>query len=176
MMTLSGAAIPCSRAGEIRRVADDATFLRLFRTQEIADDHDPRRDANSHMQRRACCTLQLWRGFDDRKPGANRALGVMLVRLRIAEIGEHAVAHVLGDETSIALDQARAAFVIGHDDAAHVLGIEPRGKRRRAHQITEHHRQLAALGDVVSGRFGSGHLRGGGGRLGKPLRKLRDSR
>ena len=33
----------------------------------------------------------------------------MLVRLRIAEIDEHAVAHVLGDETADALDGLGAA-------------------------------------------------------------------
>ena len=31
---------------------------------------------------------------------------------------------------------------------AHVLGIEPRGKRGRADKIAEHHRELAALGGV----------------------------
>ena len=39
--------------GEVWRVADDASLLRLPRTQEIADDHDSGRDAHAHMQRRA---------------------------------------------------------------------------------------------------------------------------
>ena len=54
------------------------------------------------MQRRAGGRFKLRRGLDDREPGPDRALGVMLVRLRIAEIGEHAVAHVFGDEAAFA--------------------------------------------------------------------------
>ena len=39
-----------------------------------------------------------------------------------------------------------AATVIGADDLAHVLGIEPRRQRGRADEVAEHHRELAALG------------------------------
>jgi hypothetical protein len=42
----------------------------------------------------------------------NGALGVVFVGLGIAEIGEHAVAHILGDETAVALDQIRAAAMV----------------------------------------------------------------
>ena len=96
--------------GEVRRVADDAALLRLSRTEQIADDDDPGRDPDAHMQRRAGGRLQLRRGLDDREPRPHGALGVVLVRLRIAEIGEHAVAHVFGDEAAVARDQARAAL------------------------------------------------------------------
>ena len=41
--------------------------------------------------------------LDERQPGAHRALGIVLVRLRIAEIDEDAVAHVLGDEAAEAV-------------------------------------------------------------------------
>jgi hypothetical protein len=54
----------------------------------------------------------------------NGTLGVVLVRLRVAEISEQAVAHVLGNKTAIALDQVCAAAVIGSDDLPQVLGIE----------------------------------------------------
>jgi hypothetical protein len=53
------------------------------------------------------------------------ALCIMLVSLRIAEIREHAVAHVLGDKSAIALDEASAAAMIGADDPSKVLGVEP---------------------------------------------------
>jgi hypothetical protein len=56
------------------------------------------------MQGRPCGRLQLWRGPDDRKPGPHRAFGVVLVRLGVAEIAEHAVAHILGDEPPAALN------------------------------------------------------------------------
>ena len=45
----------------------------------------------------------------ERQPGPDRPLGVVLVRLRPAEIGEHAVAHVLGDVAAPALDHLGAA-------------------------------------------------------------------
>jgi hypothetical protein len=57
--------------------------------------------------------LQFRRRLDDREPGLDGALGVVFVRLRIAEIGEHAVAHVFGDEAAVACDQRSAAFLIG---------------------------------------------------------------
>ena len=46
-----------------------------------------------------------------------------LVLKWIAEIGENAVTHILGDEAGIALDQFRAAAVIGDNDAPQVLGV-----------------------------------------------------
>jgi hypothetical protein len=101
------------------------------------------------MQGRVGGGLQLRRSLDDGEPGPHRSLRVVLVRLRITKIGEHAVAHVFCDEAPIAFDQARAAFVIGCDDSMHVLGVEPRGKRRRTHEIAEHDGELPALGGIV---------------------------
>ena len=111
-----GAGNPLQSCGEIGRVTHDPSLLRLSRTQQITDDHDPGRDAHSHMQRAAFGRLQLRRGLGDRKPSPHGPFGVMLVRLRIAEIGEHPVAHVLGDEAPIARDQRRAALMIPRND------------------------------------------------------------
>jgi hypothetical protein len=52
---------------------------------------------------------------------------------------------------------ASAAFVIGRNDLSHVLGFEPRGKRGRADEIDNHHREMTAFGGV-----GRCLLRGGG--------------
>ena len=38
--------------------------------------------------------------------------------------------------------------LVGADHLPHVLGIEPRRKLGRAHQIDEHHRQLPPLGPL----------------------------
>jgi hypothetical protein len=47
---------------------------------------------------------------------ASRQLFWISGRDRIAEIGKHAVAHVLSDEPAVTLDQFRAAAVICADD------------------------------------------------------------
>ncbi len=46
--------------------------------------------------------------LDQLQPGAHRPLGIVLVRLRPAEVGEHAVAHVLGDVAVEAADHLGA--------------------------------------------------------------------
>ena len=83
---------------------------------------------------------------DDREPGARRALGVVLMRLGIAEINQHAVAHILGDKTAKAADGVGDAAVVGADDLAQILGIEARRQRRRTDQVAEHHGHLPSLG------------------------------
>ena len=88
---------------------------------------------------------ELRHSLDEGKPGPDGALGIMFVRLRIAKISEHSIAHVFGDETSIALDQFRATAMIVGDDFPQILGIEPRRKRGGTHQVAEHNGELAAL-------------------------------
>ena len=97
------------------------------------------------------------------EPGPDGALGVVLVRVRIAEIDEHAVAHVLGDEAVVAADRVGDAAVIGADHLAQVLGIEPRRQRRRADQVAEHHGELAPLGLRRPRGWGLGSCRRGNG-------------
>ena len=62
--------------------------------------------------------------LDDREPGAHRPLGVVLMRLRPAEIGQHAVAHELGDVALEARDPPAQRVLVGAHDVAHVLGVE----------------------------------------------------
>jgi hypothetical protein len=76
------------------------------------------------MQRRSRICGELWGRLSEGKSGSDGALSIMLMRLGIAKIGENAVTHVFGDETAVALDQLRAAAVIGGDDAPQVFGIE----------------------------------------------------
>ncbi len=83
---------------------------------------------------------------DQREAGPNRTLGVVLVGLRPAEIGKQPVAKKARDVALEAGDGSRGDVLIGADYFAHVLGIEPRGQRGRAGQITEQHGQLPPLG------------------------------
>ena len=146
MTTMFGSAIALQARREVRRLADDAALLRLSRSDEVADHDKPGGDADTHLQRSAGRGRELRHRLDQRKPGTHGALGVMLVGLGIAEISQHAVAHVLGDEPAGLGDLLGAATVIGTDDLAHVLGIQPRRQRGRADEVAEHHRELAALG------------------------------
>jgi len=83
------------------------------------------------------------------------------MRLWVAEIDQHAVAHVFGNKPVERGDSFADRAVIGGDYLAQVFGVEPCREFGRADQIAEHHRQLPALG------FGS--HRGIGGRGGWDL-------
>ena len=89
---------------EVGRLADHRLFLRGALADQIADDHQSGGDADPHLQ---------WRRREGVEPGhllhqlqrrAHRALGIVLVGPRIAEIGEHAVAHVFRDKPAGAPD------------------------------------------------------------------------
>src|SRR5262245_1347384 len=71
------------------------------------------------------------------------------MRLRIAEVGEHAVAHISGHYSMMLGDYLGDAAVIEHDHLAHVFRIKPRRKRSRADQIAKHHRDVASLSIVL---------------------------
>jgi hypothetical protein len=108
------------------------------------------------MQGRGSGSNQLRRGLDDREAGSHCVFLIMLMRSGVAEIGKNTIAHVLGDEASIAPDQRRAALVIGGDNPAHIFRIEPRRHRGRTNEIAEHHSQLTAFGGVVRLRLDLG--------------------
>ena len=68
------------------------------------------------------------------------------MRSRVAEIGEHAVAHILGDKPVEASDDIGDDAMICGGDLAQIFRIESRRERCRADEIAEHHRQLPAFG------------------------------
>ena len=84
-------------------------------------------------------------GVDDPKPGPDRPLGIILMRPRVAEIDQDAVAHVFRDKAVKVPDEISDAAVIRSDHLAQILGIEPRRKLGRADEVAEHNRQLPAL-------------------------------
>ena len=92
---------------------------------------------------------------DDGEAGAHRPLGVVLMRLWVAEIDQHPIAHILGDEPGERGDRVGDAAVIGADHLAQILRIEACRQRGRADQIAEHHGQLPPLG-LAGDRGGSG--------------------
>ena len=99
-------------------------------------------------------SLQRADRCDQLQPRPYRALSVVLMGLRIAEVDQHAVAHVLRYEPAEALHCLGDALLIGGNDLAQVLWVHTRRERGRTDEVREHHRDLAALGGVLRLRFG----------------------
>jgi len=62
-------------------------------------------------------------GLDEGEARPHRPLGVVLMRLRPAEIGEHAVAHELGDVALEAQGLAGHGILVETNGRAHLLGM-----------------------------------------------------
>jgi hypothetical protein len=143
-------------SGEIGRIAGDIVLDHL-----AADDNQPGGNPDPRVE--LFGLVQLQHPIDQRQPASRSALGVVLVRLRIAEIHQHAVAHVAGDKPAKALDNLCDAAMVGADDPAQILGIEPRRQGRRADQIAEHYGQLPAFSVRSHWCLGRGRRRGAEG-------------
>ena len=89
------------------------------RADQIADHDESGGDANAHLQRLE--SAEPGDRLDDRETAAHGALGVILMRLRIAEIGEPAVAHQSGGKATIAGHYLGDAGMIDGDDVAQIL-------------------------------------------------------
>ena len=62
---------------------------------QIADHDEPGRNSDAHS---GDGSFELRDFLNEGKPGANRALGIMIVGLRISEVRKYAVTRVLGDK------------------------------------------------------------------------------
>ena len=114
--------------GEVRRLAHNAALLGLSRSNQVANHDQTRRNANARLQGRA--GLQDADRSDQLQSCAHRSLGVILMGLGIAEVHEHAIAHVLRYEPAKALHSLGDAFLIGGDDLAQVLRVHTRRECR----------------------------------------------
>jgi hypothetical protein len=125
----------------------------------VADHHHPGVDADA--QRQPCrrivrqTLLRFAHPGDDSETGAYRPLSVVLVGDWVAEVNQEPITQVLGDVAPEALDDPCRGLLVSADDGTQFLRIEPFRQCRRAHQVAEHHRQLAA--------FAFGGCRGDGG-------------
>ena len=149
MTTVFGSAIACRRAA---RFGVSPTMPRSCASPDPI--RSPTTTSPVAMPTRVCsgaAGLQPADRSDQLQPRPYRPLGIILVRLRIAEIHEHAVAHVLRYEPAEALHGLGDAFLIGGNDLAQVLRVHARGERCRTDEVREHHRDLAALGGVLGG-------------------------
>ena len=80
------------------------------------DDNKPGGNADPRME--LFSLIQLRYPIDQRQPASRGALGVDLVRLRVAEINQDPVAHVAGDKPAKAFDNLSDAAMVGAKDPA----------------------------------------------------------
>jgi hypothetical protein len=74
------------------------------------------------------------------------------MRLRPAEIDQHAIAHELGDVSLEAGHLRCDRLAVGGKDLPQILGIEAHRKGSRTDEVDEHHRQMTALGGPIFSR------------------------
>ena len=101
---------------------------------------------------------QLWRALGgipvvevrncalDRERSAHCTLGVVLLRLRIAEQSHQPVAELLQHMTAKIGHRSRSLVEIGIDEVAPVFGVQLRRDACRADEIAKHHCDRPALG------------------------------
>src|SRR5205823_2370745 len=83
---------------EVRRLAYDTTFVSFAGTDKITHDDNARRNADAHLQSPARRSRYQPRSLHNLQTGANRPLGIVLMRLRVAEVSQYPVAHIFGDK------------------------------------------------------------------------------
>ncbi len=88
-------------------------------------------------------------GVEDRDCGANRALGVVLVRGRNPECRHDGVAGELLDDATVRRDALRDMLEEGVDAPANDLGVARGDKRGRADEIDEEHGRELAFHSVI---------------------------
>ena len=141
----AGLGQPLQPGRQVRGLADHGALARLLVPDQIADHHASSRDPDPGGERPAGRRGDAGHDRGDGEPGPDGAFGLVLVRLGPAEVGQHPVAHVLGDVALEAGDLARDDVLVGPYELAHLLGIEPGREGGRADQVDEHHRELPAL-------------------------------
>ena len=133
-------------------LADDAHFFSAIALADVADHDHAGIDADAHRQRQRACgdpLIELFHGFHDVERRAHRALGIVLVGLRVAEIDEQRVAHVSAQVAARALHRIDAGVPIVDQQRGQLLRIEPLGERRGVDEVAKQHREMAMSGRRV---------------------------
>ncbi len=121
----------------------------LHARSHLGHDHDARVDADTggeaHFASAELGPCEPVDGADNVEPRTYGVDGVVALRVRIPEVGEHAVALVLGDVAVKALDHLGAGAVIRGDELAEILRIELLAECSRLDEIAEDNREMPAL-------------------------------
>ena len=82
---------------QVWHVANDHLFARRPFANQVAHHRKPCGDPDPRLQPNVRVGLKLSKHLNQREPGPHGPLGIVLVRFRPAEVGENAVAQILGD-------------------------------------------------------------------------------
>jgi hypothetical protein len=132
--------------GEQRRLADERG-LRRGRAGDAVVDHD---HAGGDADARLDPPLEAGNGepsYGARggEAGPHRPLGVVLVRQRMSEAGDHPIRQMPRNAAAVALHDRRDAGVAGGDGIAQVLGVEACREGRETRDAAGHDGGLPAL-------------------------------
>ena len=127
---------PC---GKVRGLAGDGAGLSAGCAVKVTDDDSAGSDADMHSQR------QFVRRDDRRQTSAHRLGRVVLAGLRPPEIGEDAIAEIIGDIAAEAAHDRGDSGVIAAQQLPQILGVVPARQFGRADEVAEQHTQLPAF-------------------------------
>ena len=106
---------------DVWRLANDAALLRLTSSDQVTYDYKPSGNAHARLQRGM--GVQPAYCLDQLQPRPYGSLGIVFVRLRVAEVHEHTIAHVFRHEPTGASHGLGDALLIRGDDLAQVLRV-----------------------------------------------------
>ena len=109
---------------QVRRLADHRLLLRRAFADEFAHHHQTRGNAHSRAQRLFRWRRQLGNRGGNGEPGPHRPLGLVLVRPRPAEIGQHPVAHVLRHMAIHTRDLLGHRVLVRPDHLPHLFRVQ----------------------------------------------------
>jgi hypothetical protein len=119
---------PLQPRRKVRRLADDAPLLRLTRTDQVANHHKASSDADAGLKQST--RFQPTHRLDQLQPRPDGSLGVVLMGLRIPEVDQYAVAHVLRYEPTETLHGLCDRLLIRRNDLAQVLWVHARSSAK----------------------------------------------
>ena len=149
MTTAFGSAKPWRRAA--RFGVSPMTTCSTF-PHRLANHHETRGDAYPDLRSHPGLQRQPTDLIDHCQPRSDGAFGIVLMSSRIAEIGQHPVAHELRGKSVEPPDCPDARILKPPDDLPQILRVKASRKRRRAGHVTKHDRQVAAF-RALPGRF-----------------------
>ena len=135
---------PFQATRKLRSFADNPMLIRAI-AEEIADHDGAGGDADPQLKGPGTAAIKLGDRLDQGETGTDRAFDVVLVRLRIAEIGQHLRPRELAHRAARPRDDRRAATLVGSDQRLQLLRIKSGRELARAGKIADKNRDLPAL-------------------------------